>query len=90
LQANGDQLVLAHNDAIGPQRAKVLGFGPSMLDIRFTNKFFGPELNPFPLGRIVFDKNLVFFHDEFVPRVFIHDIETRYYFKTLIETLTSK
>ena len=91
LHANGDQLVLAHNDAIGPQRAKVLGFGPSMLDIRFADKtkVFSP-IGPTPLGRIVFDKNLVFFHDEFVPRVFIHDIETRYYFKSLIETLTNE
>ena len=89
LQAKDDQLVLSHNDAIGPRRIKVLGFGPSMLDIRFTNKVFGPDLSPFPLGRIVFDKNLVFFHDDIEHRVFFYEIETRYYFKALIEQLTN-
>jgi len=90
LQTKDNQLVLAHNDAVGPQRAKVLGVGPSILDIRFANKIFGPEIVPSPLGRIMFDKNLVFLHDEFEPRVFVPEIETRYYFKTLIETLSSK
>jgi hypothetical protein len=85
LKAKDDQLILADNDAIGPHRAKVLGFGPSTLDVRFINKSLGPDMEIQPHGRIVFDKNLQFFFEDF--RLF--GIESRYYFKSLIETLSN-
>ena len=82
LQARGDQLFLVQNSAVpygyGSEAFKVGTAGPSILDIRFAAAQESQSTQP--VGRIVFDSNLRFFEN----------IESRWYFKSLIETLTKK
>lgn len=62
--------------------AKVMGVGPTILDIRFMDpKYINRPVRP--LGRIIFDKEFYFSRWK-------SDVAERYYFKTLIETLSDK
>lgn len=83
-QVENDRTVLASEfiRPYGSEEGKVMGIGPSVLDIRFA-KDRGSDFETRPQGRIIFDKRLHFSHWK-------NNMETRYYFKSLIEQLTEK
>ena len=76
LQTKDDQLFLVvYTDS----RFKMITLGASLLDIRFADTRKGWEaVSTQSFGRIIIDKELRFFNN----------VESRWYFKSLIETLT--
>lgn len=80
LSAEATGLALVDGYLSHGNRFKGTRCGPTVLDVRFPD----PEKRlAEPKGRIVFDKQFRFLS-------WPHDVETRYYFKSLIETLSDK
>ena len=78
LHTKEGQLFLVSTPHTREHLDSMAGGGPSIVDIRFVDPKGGLPANTRPLGRIIIDKDLRF-----------HNVESRWYFKALIEQLTN-